>query len=53
MLWISIYYAENIGTIAENLKEVATWLTMPGCLNAYDKINDTGSNGIKKQIFGL
>lgn len=53
---VSIYYAENLGTIAENLKEVKphVFISVPRLLErTYDKIIARGRdlNGIKKQIF--
>lgn len=52
----SIYYAENLGTIAENLKEVKphVFISVPRLLErTYDKIISKGRDlhGIKKQIF--
>ncbi len=52
----SIYYAENIGTIAENLREVKphVFISVPRLLEkTYDKIIAKGRelHGIKKQIF--
>jgi long-chain acyl-CoA synthetase len=53
---VSIYYAENIGTIAENLREVKPhlFISVPRLLEkTYDKIIAKGRelHGIKKQIF--
>jgi long-chain acyl-CoA synthetase len=53
---LSIYYAENLGTIADNLREVKPHLfvTVPRLLEkVYDKIIAKGKElkGIKKQIF--
>ncbi len=53
---VSIYYAENLGTIAENLKEVKphVFISVPRLLErTYDKIIAKGRDlkGIKKQIF--
>lgn len=53
---ISIYYAENLGTIAENLKEVRphVFISVPRLLErTYDKIISKGRelSGIKKKIF--
>ncbi len=53
---VSIYYAENIGTIAENLREVKphVFISVPRLLEkTYDKIINKGRElqGIKKQIF--
>lgn len=53
---ISIYYAENLGTIAENLMEVQPhiFISVPRLLErTYDKIISTGRelSGIKKKIF--
>jgi long-chain acyl-CoA synthetase len=52
----SIYYAEGLGTIAENLKEVRphVFISVPRLLErTYDKIISKGRDlqGIKKQIF--
>jgi len=52
----SIYYAESLGTIGENLKEVRphVFISVPRLLErTYDKIIGKGRdlNGIKKQIF--
>jgi long-chain acyl-CoA synthetase len=52
----SIYYAESLGTIAENLKEVKphVFISVPRLLErTYDKIIGKGRDltGIKKQIF--
>lgn len=53
---ISIYYAENLDTIAENLKEVkpSLFATVPRLLEkTYEKIMAKGSEltGIKKKLF--
>jgi long-chain acyl-CoA synthetase len=53
---ISIYYAENLGTIAENLKEVKphVFISVPRLLErTYDKIIGKGRDlkGIKRQLF--
>lgn len=53
---VSIYYAENIGTISDNLKEVkpSIFVAVPRVLERiYDKIIGVGKDlkGIKKQIF--
>jgi long-chain acyl-CoA synthetase len=53
---ISIYYAENMGTIADNLREVGphVFISVPRLLErTYDKIINRGRDlhGIKKQIF--
>jgi long-chain acyl-CoA synthetase len=53
---ISIYFAENMGTISENLREVKPHIftTVPRLLEkTYDKILSKGRDlhGIKKQIF--
>jgi len=53
---ISIYYAENLGTIAANLKEIAAdgFCTVPRLLErVYDKIVSKGKDlsGLKKKIF--
>ncbi|WP_028979085.1 AMP-dependent synthetase/ligase [Sporocytophaga myxococcoides] len=53
---ISIYYAENINTVAENLKEVQPhiFVTVPRLLEkVYDKIVEKGTSltGIKKKLF--
>jgi long-chain acyl-CoA synthetase len=53
---ISIYYAEGMGTIADNLREVSphVFITVPRLLErTYDKILGKGRDlkGIKKQIF--
>ncbi|NSW46271.1 MAG: long-chain fatty acid--CoA ligase [Bacteroidales bacterium] len=55
-LGISIYYAENIGTIPENLREIKVHgiTTVPRLLESiYDKIQAKGKDteGIKKKIF--
>ncbi len=53
---LSIYYAENMGTIADNIREVKPQVltTVPRLLEkVYDKILDKGSKlkGMKKLIF--
>ena len=53
---LSIYYAENMGTIADNIREVKPQVltTVPRLLEkVYDKILDKGSKlkGVKKLIF--
>jgi long-chain acyl-CoA synthetase len=53
---VSIYYAENMGTISDNLKEVkpTIFIAVPRVLELiYDKIIGVGKDlkGIKKQIF--
>jgi long-chain acyl-CoA synthetase len=53
---ISIYYAENMGTIADNLREISPniFISVPRLLErTYDKIIGKGRDlsGIKKQIF--
>ncbi|MBN2215220.1 MAG: long-chain fatty acid--CoA ligase [Bacteroidales bacterium] len=53
---ISIYYAENLGTISDNLKEIKPhiFITVPRLLEkVYDRIIGVGKDlkGIKKQIF--
>jgi long-chain acyl-CoA synthetase len=53
---VSIYYAESLGTIADNLREIAphVFISVPRVLErTYDKIITTGRNlpGLKKQIF--
>jgi len=53
---LSIYYAENLGTISDNLREVKphVFITVPRLLEkVYDKIIAKGKElkGIKKQIF--
>lgn len=53
---ISIYYAENINTVAENLKEVEPhiFVTVPRLLEkVYDKIVEKGASlsGLKKKLF--
>lgn len=53
---MSVYYAQNLGTIAENIKEVRPTMmsTVPRMLEKiYDKIYASGNNqkGIKKIIF--
>ncbi|MFO7659084.1 MAG: long-chain fatty acid--CoA ligase [Bacteroidales bacterium] len=53
---ISIYYAENMGTITDNLKDVKphVFIAVPRVLEkVYDKIIGKGKDlkGIKKQIF--
>ena len=55
-LGVSIYYAENMGTIAENIREIKPHIltTVPRLLEkVYDKIIDKGSKlkGFKKAIF--
>jgi long-chain acyl-CoA synthetase len=55
-LGVSVYYAENMGTIADNIREVKPEVltTVPRLLEkVYDKILDKGSKlkGIKKIIF--
>lgn len=55
-LGMSVYYAQSIGTIAENIKEVKPTMmtTVPRMLEKiYDKIYTSGENqkGIKKVIF--
>ncbi|HOU97239.1 MAG TPA: long-chain fatty acid--CoA ligase [Bacteroidales bacterium] len=55
-LGISIFYAENIGTIAENLREIKVhgMTTVPRLLESiFDKIQAKGKDtgGIKKKIF--
>ena len=55
-LGISIYYAESIGTISENMKEIKPDIlsTVPRLLEkVYDKIISTGhkEKGLKKQVF--
>jgi len=55
-LGISIFYAENIGTIPENLREIKVYgiTTVPRLLESiYDKIQAKGKDteGIKKKIF--
>lgn len=55
-LGISIFYAENIGTIPENLREIKVhgMTTVPRLLESiYDKIQAKGKDtgGIKKKIF--
>jgi long-chain acyl-CoA synthetase len=55
-LGLSIYYAENMGTIAENIREIKPeiFTTVPRLLEkVYDKIIAKGSQlkGIKKAIF--
>ncbi|MCB0804293.1 MAG: long-chain fatty acid--CoA ligase [Bacteroidales bacterium] len=55
-LGVSIYYAENMGTIADNLKEIKPHIftTVPRLLEkVYDKIIAKGRKlkGIKKSIF--
>lgn len=52
----SIYYAENLGSIAENLKEIKphVFISVPRLLErTYDKIIGKGRelHGLKKQIF--
>ncbi|MBN1952434.1 MAG: long-chain fatty acid--CoA ligase [Bacteroidales bacterium] len=53
---VSIYYAESLGTISENLKEVkpTIFIAVPRVLEMiYDKIIGVGKDlkGLKKQIF--
>lgn len=53
---VSIFYAENIGSIAQNIKELQVdgFITVPRLLESiYEKISDKASNlkGIKKKIF--
>ncbi len=53
---VGVYYAENMGTIADNLKEVQpdVFISVPRLLErTYDKIIQKGRDlsGIKKQIF--
>ncbi|MFC2137661.1 AMP-dependent synthetase/ligase [Bacteroidota bacterium] len=53
---LSIYYAENMGTISDNLKEITpdVFITVPRLLEkVYDKIIAKGKDlkGIKRQIF--
>lgn len=53
---LSIYYAESMGTISDNLKEICpdVFITVPRLLEkVYDKIISKGKDlkGIKKQIF--
>lgn len=53
---ISMYYAENVAKIVDNLKEIKADImtTVPRLLEkVYDKIEDTGSKltGVKKSIF--
>jgi long-chain acyl-CoA synthetase len=53
---ISVYYAENIETIGDNLKDVKPqmFVTVPRLLEkVYEKIVSTGSNltGIKRKLF--
>ncbi len=55
-LGISIYYAENIGTIGENLREISAngFCSVPRVLESiFDKVNTAGKDlkGIKKKIF--
>ncbi len=55
-LGMSVYYAQNLGTIAENIKEVKPTMmsTVPRMLEKiYDKIYISGQNqkGLKKYIF--
>ncbi len=55
-LGIAIYYAENMGTIADNMKEIKPeiFLTVPRLLErVYDRIIGKGKDltGIKKRIF--
>ena len=56
LLGVSVYYAENVGKIAENLQEIRPdiFTTVPRLLEKfYDKIIATGrkQKGIKKKIF--
>lgn len=56
LLGVSIYYAENMGTIADNIREVRpeVFTTVPRLLEkVFDKIMDKGSKlkGVKKAIF--
>jgi long-chain acyl-CoA synthetase len=53
---LSIYYAENLGTIADNLREIKphVFISVPRLLErTYDKIISKGRelHGIKKQLF--
>ncbi len=53
---VSIYYAENLGTIADNLREVSphVFISVPRLLErTYDRIISKGRElkGIKKQLF--
>lgn len=53
---ISIYFAENMGTIAQNINELQVdgFITVPRLLESiYEKISSKGASlkGIKKQIF--
>jgi long-chain acyl-CoA synthetase len=53
---VSVYYAESLGTISENLKEVkpSIFIAVPRVLERiYDKIIGVGKDlkGIKKQLF--
>jgi len=53
---VSIYYAENMGTIADNLKElkIDLFVTVPRLMErVYDKIISKGKGlkGLKKQLF--
>lgn len=55
-LGVSVYYAENMGTIADNIREVKPEIltTVPRLLEkVYDKILDKGSKlkGMKRTIF--
>ncbi|MBZ0244083.1 MAG: AMP-binding protein, partial [Bacteroidales bacterium] len=55
-LGVSIYYAENMGTIADNIREISPQIltTVPRLLEkVYDKIIAKGRklNGLQKQIF--
>jgi long-chain acyl-CoA synthetase len=56
MVGVSVYYAENMGTISDNLKEVkpTVFIAVPRVLERiYDKIIGIGKElrGIKKQLF--
>ncbi len=56
LVGISVYYAENMGTISDNLKEIKPhiFITVPRLLErVYDRIIGVGKDlkGIKKQIF--
>ncbi len=53
---VSIYYAENLGTIANNLKEIkpTVFIAVPRVIETvYDKIIGKGKDlkGVKKQLF--
>jgi long-chain acyl-CoA synthetase len=53
---VSVYYAENVGTIAQNINELKVngFITVPRLLEAiYEKISDKASSfkGLKKKIF--